>query len=127
MLSAGSTSLTTLSCPDGRQLSWLRYRPKPLSPKHRSTFLSLQHAAILILSVDSGFVDIVRCFSRLPIGFPPGGDPLVDGVEVIPAAAFGQVRLPVEDVHGDVVGGILLGSLVTDYLAVARVAAQGEC
>ena len=28
--------------------------PKPLSPKHRSTFLPLQHAATLILSVDWG-------------------------------------------------------------------------
>ena len=27
---------------------------KPLSPKHRSTFLPLQHAATLILSVDPG-------------------------------------------------------------------------
>ena len=27
---------------------------KPLSPKHRSTFLPLQHAATLIISVDWG-------------------------------------------------------------------------
>ena len=30
--------------------------PKPLSPKHRSTFLPLQHTATLISSVDSGLV-----------------------------------------------------------------------
>ena len=37
--------------------SWSRVGfvfPKPLSPKHRSTFLPLQHAATLILSVDWG-------------------------------------------------------------------------
>ena len=32
--------------------------PKPLSPKHRSTFLPLQHAATLILSVDWGLANV---------------------------------------------------------------------
>ena len=46
--------------------SWSRVGfvfPKPLSPKHRSTFLPLQHAATPILSVDWGLDNVTSRLS----------------------------------------------------------------
>ena len=66
-------------------------------------------------------VDVVWGFCGFPVGLAPGGDPFVDGVGVVLSAALGQVRLSVEDINGVVVGGVLLGAVVADGLAVGRV------
>ena len=46
---------------------------------------------------------------------------------MIPAAALGQLRLPVQDIDAVVVGGVLLGGVVADGPAVGSVVTQGEC
>ena len=54
---------------------------KPLSPKHRSTFLPLQHAATFIFSVDWGLT--LESFIRLDEREPPKSEKLdsVEGIE----------------------------------------------
>ena len=71
-------------------------------------------------------MDVVRRVRYPPIVLPPGGDALVHGIWVIAAAPLGQVRLPVEDVNGGVVGGVLLGGVVADGPAVGRIVTEGE-
>ena len=71
-------------------------------------------------------VNVIRRIGLLTVGLPPGGDPLVHGVGVVPAAAFGQFRLTVEHVNSVVIGGVLLRGAVADGPAVGRVVAHGE-
>ena len=72
-------------------------------------------------------VDVIRIVGPLLVVLPPGGDALVYGVGVIPAAALGQLRLPVQDIDAVVVGGVLLGGVVADGPAVGSIVTQGEC
>ena len=59
-------------------------------------------------------VNVVWSVGLLPVGLPPGGDALVQGVGVVPAAALGQFWLSVENVNGDVVRGVLLSGVIPD-------------
>ena len=70
----------------------------------------------------SFLVDVIRSVGGLPVGLPPGGDPLVDSVRRVPVAAFGQVRFTIEHVDGNVVCRVLLGGVVADGSAVGWVA-----
>ena len=71
-------------------------------------------------------VDVIGRVGSLAVALPPCGDPLVDGVGVMPTAALGQVRLLVEHVNSGVVSGVLLGGIVTDSLAVGRLVVESK-
>ena len=71
-------------------------------------------------------MDVVGSIGGLPVSLPPGGDALVDGVGVIPAAALWQGRLPVEYVNRVVVGSVLLGSVVANRMAADWITAQSK-
>ena len=72
-----------------------------------------------------GFTSLFTAF-LVPASLSPGCGPLIYGVGGVPVTAFGQVRLPVVDIEGGVVSGVLLRRRATDGLAVCRIMVQGE-
>ena len=62
----------------------------------------------------------------MPVGLPPGSDPLVDRVRVITTTSLVQVRLLVEHINGSVVSSVLLGGIVANGLAVVWIVTQGD-